>query len=132
MISRCLTLTLSQEKDAAIHPNENLIGGHDIYYSSQKSKRGLIEFTIYYLDLGAITEGLEITYSISIYNIKGGLISSFRVTSKFDGNGYFSNSWGNFLDKSTFEFYSEHNGQDGELDKKLTQRPSQKLNLMEK
>jgi|GEM_PF-5034023 len=113
------------EKRLGIYGDGKIYGGQDFYFSSQENKRGLIELTIYGFYLGEITEGFEITYLV--YSFTGELISSFRVASKFEGNGYFSRSWGNFLDKGTYELYSEFNGQNGELDKKTYSKTITKI-----
>lgn len=85
----------------------------DFFYSKQKSKRGLIEFTILTQREGEYCD--RILYNI--YDINGKLISSFRVAGSCGDGGYYENASGIFLNDSTYELISEDNYKTEDIEK---------------
>jgi hypothetical protein len=77
----------------------------DFFYSKQRSKRGLLEFTILTQREGEYCD--RILYNI--YSLDGKLISSFRVAGSCGDGGYYESASGKFLNDSTYELLSEDN-----------------------
>jgi hypothetical protein len=77
----------------------------DFYYSKQKSPRNLNELTILTQTEGEYCD--RILYKI--YDLKGKLISSFKVAGTCGDGGYYEVASGKFLNDSTYELFSEDN-----------------------
>ncbi|WP_040414091.1 hypothetical protein [Cyclobacterium qasimii] len=86
---------------------------NDFFYSKQKSKRGLWEFTILTQREGEYCD--RILYNI--YALDGKLISSFRVAGSCGDGGYYETSSGKFLNDSTYELFSEDNYKTEDVEK---------------
>jgi len=84
----------------------------DFFYSKQRSKRGLLEFTILTQREGEYCD--RILYNI--YNLDGKLISSFRVAGSCGDGGYYEKANGKFLNDSTYELLSEDNYKTEDVD----------------
>ncbi len=85
----------------------------DFFYSKQKSKRRLIEFTILKQREGEYCD--RILYNI--YNVDGKLTSSFRVAGSCGDGGYYETASGKFLNDSTYELLSEDNYKTEDIEK---------------
>lgn len=93
-------------KKYPVQSSENI--GLGFFYSKQKNKRGLIEFTILTHRESECCDGIR----YNIYALDGKLISSFRVAGycyDFNGCGYYGSAKGKFLNDSTYELLSRSN-----------------------
>ena len=86
----------------------------DFYYSTQKNDRGLIECTFLSQREGEYCD--RIFYKI--YDLKGKLISSFRVAGSCSDGGYYEKAYGQFINDSTYILLSEDNYKTKDIDHK--------------
>ncbi len=85
----------------------------DFFYSKQKSKRGLMEFTILTQRESVYCDNISYT----IFDLNGKLISSFRVAGSCGDGGYYETASGKFLNDSTYELLSEDNYKTDDIDR---------------
>lgn len=95
---------------------ENQNGNLYSYYSSQRNKRRLEEFTVYTQYFGEVTVSKIIWYVI--YDKNGKYLNRFVLAEETympeeSGDGYFSTSFGVFVNDSTYQLQSEYGDKNG-------------------